>query len=73
MTALAYVGCALVWGTTWFAIRVCMGPGGFAPFAGAAIRFVIAVALLAVLVATGLAGRGPSTWRRRNWIGGARG
>ena len=53
MTALAYVACALIWGTTWFAIRVCIGPGGYPPFAGAAIRFVIAVALLAALAAAG--------------------
>jgi drug/metabolite transporter (DMT)-like permease len=69
VTALAYAGCALVWGTTWFAIRVCMGPGGYPPFAGAAIRFVIAVAVLAALVAVGLAGRGPTDRRQLTWIG----
>jgi drug/metabolite transporter (DMT)-like permease len=71
VTALAYAGCALVWGTTWFAIRVCMGPGGYPPFAGAAIRFVIAVAVLAVLAALGLAGRGPRPGHQRRWVGAA--
>ena len=25
----AYAACALIWGTTWYAIRVCIGPGAF--------------------------------------------
>jgi len=25
----AYLACALIWGTTWYAIRVCIGEGGF--------------------------------------------
>ena len=71
MTALAYAGCALIWGTTWFAIRVCIGPGGYPTFAGAAIRFVVAVAILGALAALGLAGRGPATWRQRGWVAAA--
>ena len=31
--------CALVWGTTWCAIRVCIGPGGYPPFLSTALRF----------------------------------
>src|SRR5215813_12616002 len=46
LTALAYLGCALIWSTTWFAIRVCIEPGGYPTLAGAAIRFVVAVTVL---------------------------
>jgi drug/metabolite transporter (DMT)-like permease len=69
--AAAYVGCAAVWGTTWFAIRVNMGPGGFPPLAGAAIRFAVAVAVLIALAALGLAGHGPTSPRQRAWVLGA--
>ena len=71
MTVLAYVGCALIWGTTWFAIRVNMGPGGYPPFAGAAIRFFVAVLVLAVLNAVGWAGQGPRSRRQRAYLAGA--
>lgn len=43
---LAYLLCALVWGTTWFAIRVCIAPGGYPTVFAAAARFVIAIAIL---------------------------
>ncbi|MGE0547211.1 MAG: DMT family transporter [Kofleriaceae bacterium] len=42
----AYVACALIWGTTWFAIRVSIGPGGFPTFVSLALRFAIAVVIL---------------------------
>ena len=67
LTALAYLGCALIWGTTWFAIRMCIAPGGYPTFAGAAIRFAVAVAVLGALTALGLVGRGPG-WRQRVWV-----
>jgi drug/metabolite transporter (DMT)-like permease len=44
--AVAYVVCALVWGTTWYAIRVCIGDGGYPTLEAAALRFAIAAALL---------------------------
>ena len=44
MTALAYTVCALVWGTTWFAIRLCLQ--GYAPFLGIALRLTLAAAVL---------------------------
>ena len=47
-----------------------MGPGGYPPFAGAAIRFVVAVGVLAVLAWLGWAGRGPAA-RQRWWVAGA--
>jgi drug/metabolite transporter (DMT)-like permease len=41
----AYLVCASIWGTTWFAIRACVQPGGYLPLPGAALRFVITVAI----------------------------
>jgi len=68
LTALAYLGCALIWSTTWFAIRVCIAPGGYPTLAGAAIRFVVAVAVLGALTGLGLMGRGPANWPQRAWV-----
>lgn len=42
----AYVACALIWGTTWYAIRVSIAPGGFPTLVALALRFVIAAAVL---------------------------
>lgn len=53
MPALAYAVCALVWGTTWYAIRVCIGPGGYPSFLSAALRFTIAAGILAAALALG--------------------
>jgi drug/metabolite transporter (DMT)-like permease len=46
----AYLACALIWGTTWYAIRVCIGEGGYGTFHALALRFGIAVVLLVPLV-----------------------
>jgi drug/metabolite transporter (DMT)-like permease len=46
MIPILYTACALVWGTTWFAIRRCIGPGGYPTFAAAALRFTLAAAIL---------------------------
>ncbi|MCX5741634.1 MAG: DMT family transporter [Proteobacteria bacterium] len=43
---LAYAACALIWGTTWFAIRVCIGPGGYPTYDALALRFGLAVLVL---------------------------
>jgi len=53
-TLLAYFVCAFVWGTTWFAIRVCIGPGGYPTLLAAALRFTLASLLIA-----------PIAWRAR--------
>lgn len=50
----AYLGCALIWGTTWYAIRVCLT--GYPTIASVALRFVIAAAILV-----------PIAWRCRPW------
>jgi drug/metabolite transporter (DMT)-like permease len=46
---IAYLVCALVWGTTWRTIRWCIGEGGYPTMPAAAVRFVIAALLLAPL------------------------
>jgi drug/metabolite transporter (DMT)-like permease len=48
-TIAAYAACALIWGTTWFAIRVCIAPGAFPTLAALALRFVIASVILVPL------------------------
>lgn len=63
---LCYLVCALVWSTTWFAIRVCIGPGGYATFPAAALRFSIAAVVLIALVRAGLGRPGPGS--RRQWL-----
>ena len=42
----AYIVCTLVWGTTWFSIRLCIGPGGYPTYEAAALRFTIAVVVM---------------------------
>jgi drug/metabolite transporter (DMT)-like permease len=51
---VAYLTCALIWGTTWYAIRVCIA--GYPTTASVALRFVIAAAILLPIAA-----------RRRPW------
>jgi drug/metabolite transporter (DMT)-like permease len=53
---LAYTVCALVWGTTWFAIRVNIAPGGFPTVTAVAMRFALAALLLL-----------PLALRQRGW------
>ena len=43
---VAYLVCAVIWGTTWFAIRVCIAPDGYPTLAALALRFAIAALLL---------------------------
>jgi len=45
----AYLVCASIWGTTWFAIRACVARGGFLPFPGAALRFLLTVCIFACI------------------------
>jgi drug/metabolite transporter (DMT)-like permease len=45
----AYLSCALIWGTTWYAIRVCIS--GYPTVASAALRFAIAAAILLPIAA----------------------
>lgn len=50
---LAYFACALVWGTTWYAVRICIGEGGYPVLSGAAIRYTLA-GLLVILFSPAL-------------------
>jgi drug/metabolite transporter (DMT)-like permease len=59
LVVVAYLGCAVIWGTTYFAIRVCIQPGGYPTYLAAALRFVIAALLLGGVVAAGWARPGP--------------
>ena len=40
----AYAACALIWGTTWYAIRACIA--GYPTYAAVGLRFAIAAAIL---------------------------
>jgi len=43
---LAYLVCAAIWGTTWYAIRVCIAPGCYPVYPAAAIRFTVCSIIL---------------------------
>jgi drug/metabolite transporter (DMT)-like permease len=60
----AYVGCALIWGTTWFAIRACLGgPDGYPTWEALFFRFAIAsVILVPIAIAVRPWPRGRATW-----------
>jgi drug/metabolite transporter (DMT)-like permease len=51
---ICYVVCAVVWSTTWFAIRVCIAAGGYPTYSAAALRFSIAAVILLLLLVVGL-------------------
>lgn len=65
---LAYLACSAIWGTTYFAIRVSIAPGGFATYTAAALRFVIAAMVLGGIVVLGRVGPRPRSWRQVGWI-----
>jgi drug/metabolite transporter (DMT)-like permease len=59
----AYLACALIWGTTWFAIRKCIAPGGYPIYAALALRFAIASCVIVPLAVFA------RPWpRRRAWF-----
>tara|TARA_R110002073_G_scaffold323204_2_gene500421 strand:+ start:87773 stop:88666 length:894 start_codon:yes stop_codon:yes gene_type:complete len=68
LIAITYLTCAIVWGTTWFAIRVCIGEGGFPTLTSAALRFTIAAILLRLLVMVLGSSPGIRTWHQRSWF-----
>jgi drug/metabolite transporter (DMT)-like permease len=55
LAVVSYCACALIWGTTYFAIRVSIAAGGYATYTAAALRFVVAALVLGAVVAAGLA------------------
>jgi drug/metabolite transporter (DMT)-like permease len=48
---VAYVTCALIWGTTWYGIRACIAPGGYPTLTAVALRFGIAAVVVLALAA----------------------
>ncbi len=65
---MAYLVCAVVWGTTWFAIRVCIGEGGYPTIAGAATRFTVASLLLLLIVHFARIAPRIQSWQERRWL-----
>ena len=51
---ICYVVCAVVWSTTWFAIRVCIAAGGYPTYSAAALRFTLAAVILLAALLVGL-------------------
>jgi drug/metabolite transporter (DMT)-like permease len=71
VVVICYLTCALVWGTTWFVIRVSIahdGDAGFPPYLAAALRFTVASAILGLIVAIGAARPLPRTRRQLTWL-----
>jgi drug/metabolite transporter (DMT)-like permease len=64
LVVAVYIACALIWGTTWFAIRRCIGEGGYPTFTAAAVRFAIGATCLGVLYALGRGRPGPRHGRQ---------
>lgn len=51
MTVYAmYAVCAFVWGTGWYAIRLCVSEGGYPVFGGAALRYTVAALVLGFMI-----------------------
>jgi drug/metabolite transporter (DMT)-like permease len=71
LLAVAYGLCAIVWGTTWYAIRVSIGPGGYPTFVAAALRFTVAALILWFLWMLGRVGRKPESRRQLAWLAAA--
>ncbi|HEU4409601.1 MAG TPA: DMT family transporter [Polyangiaceae bacterium] len=69
--ALAYAACVVIWGTTFYAIRACIGPGGYPTYQAAALRFVLAALALAALAAAGRARPAPRSPAQAASIGAA--
>ncbi len=68
---VCYVVCAIVWSTTWFAIRVCIADGGYPTLPAAAIRFTIAALVLGALVWLGFGRPRPRGRRQIAWLAAA--
>lgn len=64
LVVICYLICAVVWSTTWFVIRVCIGAGGYPTQAAAALRFTVAAVILLLLVRFGLGRPGPRSRRQ---------
>ena len=63
-----YALCAVIWGTTWFAIRVSIAPGGYPTYEAAALRFSTATILIAGFVMPRIAELASSETRLFAWL-----
>jgi drug/metabolite transporter (DMT)-like permease len=64
----AYLACVGIWGTTFYAIRACIRPGGYATYQAAALRFVIAALILGGIVAAGRVQPRPAARAQIAWL-----
>jgi len=64
----AYLLCTLIWGTTWFSIRVTIAPGGFPTYEAAALRFSIAVVVIVLLAPGGIFGLRQRLGAQLGWL-----
>ena len=62
----AYLACAFIWGTTWYAIRACIGPGHYPTLCALGLRFGIAAAVLLPIAARARPWPTGRTWA---WLG----
>jgi drug/metabolite transporter (DMT)-like permease len=69
LALVCYCACALIWGTTYFAIRVSIAAGGYPTYLAAALRFGIAALVLGGIVAAGLARPKPRGRRELGALG----
>lgn len=65
---LAYLTCAVVWGTTWYAVRASIHPGGFPTLESVALRFTLAALILAPIVWRLRLGPWPRSTRTWIWM-----
>jgi len=65
---VAYVVCALVWGTTWFAIRVSIRADGYPTYEAVALRFGIAAVVLLAICAIGRLAPRPHSRAQWTWL-----
>lgn len=65
---LAYLFLALVWGTGWYGIRLCVGEGGYGVLGGSAMRYTIAALAIAAVIPFFPRAFGHVQWRRAGWL-----
>ncbi|HEY9788467.1 MAG TPA: DMT family transporter [Candidatus Obscuribacterales bacterium] len=65
---LAYLFLALVWGTGWYAVRLCVAEGGYGVLGGAALRYSIAALFTGALIPMIPRAFGDIDKRRIGWI-----
>ena len=64
----AYIVCTLVWGTTWFSIRLTIAPGGYPTYEAAALRFTIAVVVMALSAPAAIPGIREKVGEQFPWL-----